>query len=57
MNPKIENKLRVLSNGDENLFECLKELYYFEVLGQKDYTSVYEGYISQFAGGIEDETN
>ncbi len=57
INPKITAKLESLCGDDKNLYKCLVELFYFELLNQKDYTSVYEQYISEFAFGGTDEDN
>jgi hypothetical protein len=49
INPSIEKKLKNLCGENQSLFECLKELLYFELISQRDYTSVYEQFISQYA--------
>lgn len=51
MNPKIEKKLKDLCMDDKKLFECLKELFYFELIEQHEYTTVYEDFIKQYSEG------
>lgn len=51
MNPKIEKKLKALCGKDENVFECLKELFYFELIEQTNYTTVYDDFIKQYSEG------
>jgi len=57
-NMKIDEKLRLKSNGDEKLYSCLVEIFINALEGKYAYTEFYREVISKYAKGDDkDESN
>lgn len=48
-NPKIGDKLKIKCNGNENYYQCIYQLFVYELSQKSTFKTVYESTIAEFS--------